>query len=359
MQQSWQANEVFMSVLHDLSSIEVITPNLKRRLSGVTATVARLVPVQRNYINIVATGYGLPKEVPCARLWQMLALPRDRWRVWHARRNDEMLIGWLLKAFGRRKLRLVFTSADPRERTGWTKFLLSKMDATIGTSQKTAAVMPEGCVVIPHGVDTGFFHPEGPSRRFFPDYHRVIGCFGRIRDDKGTHVFIEAMCRVLPHYPNWSALALGRVTPQWQGYMHSLQILVQEAGLEERIKLLPEMPVGQINQGYRGLSLFVAPSIEEGFGLTPLEAMAAGVPTIATRGAGAYSDLVDEGRTGFLFEAGNVEDLAAYIRCYLDDPQKLAAAGQAARAHVLENFSIETEAKALVEVYRRLLDGAG
>ena len=48
-----------------LENIEVIAPNLKRRLSGVTATIARLLPVQAQSIGIVATGSGLPAQLPC------------------------------------------------------------------------------------------------------------------------------------------------------------------------------------------------------------------------------------------------------------------------------------------------------
>ena len=71
----------------------VVAPNLKRRLSGVTATVVRLIPVQAKMIAIRATGPGLPPDVPHIPLLRAATLPRDRWRVWHARRNTEMLLG--------------------------------------------------------------------------------------------------------------------------------------------------------------------------------------------------------------------------------------------------------------------------
>ena len=58
----------------------------------VTTTVLRLVPVQAREIGIVATGPGLPPEVPHVSLWRVPFLPR-RTRVWHARRNNEMVLG--------------------------------------------------------------------------------------------------------------------------------------------------------------------------------------------------------------------------------------------------------------------------
>ena len=71
----------------DLTQIAVITPNLKRRLSGVTTTVVRLIPIQARLIGITTTGPGLPPELPHITITQCLTLPRDRWRVWHARRR--------------------------------------------------------------------------------------------------------------------------------------------------------------------------------------------------------------------------------------------------------------------------------
>ena len=81
----------------DLSEIQVVAPNLNRRLSGVTSTIVRLVPLQREKINIVSFGVGLPDGFPKLSLMQLLKLgstkPKNgQFRVWHARRNIEMLL---------------------------------------------------------------------------------------------------------------------------------------------------------------------------------------------------------------------------------------------------------------------------
>jgi mannosyltransferase len=104
------------------------------------------------------------------------------------------------------------------------------------------------------------------------------------------------------------------------------------------------------------LDLFVAPQRWEGFGLTPLEAMACGVPVVATR-VGAFEELIAEGETGQLIAPEDVARMAEGVRGYLDAPERMAAGGQAARDHVVENFDIEGEAAALVDVYRALLEG--
>ena len=90
-----------VSQIPALSPIEVIAPNLKRRLSGVTATVVRLIPIQARQIGIVTTGPGLPPSLPHISLSSLPFLPRDRWRVWHARRNTEMALGLILRGLFR------------------------------------------------------------------------------------------------------------------------------------------------------------------------------------------------------------------------------------------------------------------
>ena len=103
--------------------------------------------------------------------------------------------------------------------------------------------------------------------------------------------------------------------------------------------------------------MFAAPARWEGFGLTPLEAMACGVPTVAAR-VGAYETLIRDGETGTLVPREDVDALATALDRWLSDDAGREAAGRAARAHVEENHAIESEARTIVAVYRRLLDQA-
>ena len=75
----------------------VIVPNFKIRLSGVTSTIIALLPIQSKLISMKATGPGLPKDLPHIPLIKLIFLSREISRVWHARRNTEMLVGILLK----------------------------------------------------------------------------------------------------------------------------------------------------------------------------------------------------------------------------------------------------------------------
>lgn len=342
-----------------LSQIEVIAPNLKRRLSGVTATVARLIPVQVRQIGIVTTGPGLPPDLPHLPLWRMAVLPRDRWRVWHARRNVEMLLGLILRHVLRRKLRLLFTSASQRRHSGYTRWLISTMDAVVATSARTAGYLKRPSTVILHGIDAVGFAPS-PHRAALRDRLGLpdavlIGCYGRIRAQKGTGDFVAAMLALLPQRPDVVALVMGRATGAHVAYLAGLKAQVNAAGLTDRILFLPEVTVDQMPDWYRVLDIYVAPQRWEGFGLTPLEAMACGVPVVATR-VGAFEELVAPAETGALVDPGDVTALATAIATLIDDPALRTRQSAAARLRVEHRFRIEDEASALIAVYRQLLD---
>ncbi len=351
-----------------LGAIEVIAPNFKRRLSGVTSTIVRLVPLQARKIAIRATGLGLPPHVPRIPLWQTLFLPRRRagrpvWRVWHARRNVEMLFGLMLRRLCRRRLRLLFTSASQRRHTWLSRALIRRMDAVVATSEATRRYLEVPAVVIRHGIDLAGFHPrEGEAKRALrrrlglPEGAPIVGNFGRIRAQKGTDVFVEAMLEVMVARPDVIGIVLGRATGRHAAFAEDLARRVAAAGMAERLRFLPEVPVHEIADWHGALDLFVAPQRWEGFGLTPLEAMASGVPVVATT-VGAFPELLAPGETGMLVPPGDAAAMAAAITAYLDDPQRRAREGAAGRARVERHFRLEQEADALIGVYRALLDG--
>ncbi|NHF73641.1 glycosyltransferase family 4 protein [Paracoccus xiamenensis] len=343
----------------DPRQIEVVAPNLKKRLSGVTATVVRLIPVQARMIGIVTTGPGLPDELPHIPLSTAATLPRDRWRVWHARRNTEMALGLIYRRVLGRRYKLLFTSAAQRHHTGFTKWLIRQQDALIATSPQAASYLERPAKVILHGVDTQVFHPAEDKRALReslgldPDAV-LIGCFGRVRAQKGVDLLVRAALRLFAERPRAQMVFTGRITSDNQQFTDELRAEIAAAGLPDRIRFLGELPWEDVVRHYQAMDLFAAPARWEGFGLTPLEAMACGVPVVATR-VGAYETLIREGQTGSLVPPDDLDALTEALRHWLDDAPAREAAGPAARAHVVANHAIEDEARAIVEVYRGLL----
>ena len=132
--------------------------------------------------------------------------------IWHARRNDEMIVGVLLRALGW-PLKLVFTSAAQRHHTWITRWLIRRMDAIIATNEISASFLKRASTVIPHGVDIDTYAPPADRAAAFAEAklpgRYAIGCFGRVRAQKGTDVFVDAMCRLLPRYPDFTAVIVG------------------------------------------------------------------------------------------------------------------------------------------------------
>jgi len=340
----------------DMSRIEVIAPNFKRRLSGVTSTIIQLVPVQAQTLGIVTLGPGLPDGLPKMRLRQLPALFRrpasGRLRIWHARRNIEMIAGIFLRDILRAPLRLVFTSAAQRHHKPFTKRLIRRMDGVIATSERSARYLEVPHTVVMHGIDLDSFHPpSSPGDNFsasgLPGRY-AVGCCGRIRHQKGTDLFVEAMIALLPRFPEWTAIITGRVTAEHRAFGEELKKRVSEAGLSDRIFFLGEVP--DIKIWYRRLSLYVAPSRNEGFGLTPLEAMASATAVVASD-AGAYSEMVVEGETGAVVPAGDSSALTEAIGRYLADPSLAAAHGENGLQVVRSKFRLEREARGIEHVY--------
>jgi L-malate glycosyltransferase len=103
--------------------------------------------------------------------------------------------------------------------------------------------------------------------------------------------------------------------------------------------------------------LLLLPSASESFGLVALEAMAAGVPVVATR-VGGLPEVVEDGVTGFLGAVGDVEGMAEAALSVLTDPARWGQVSAAARAAAVERFGVEVVLPQYEAYYRRILDGA-
>jgi mannosyltransferase len=343
----------------DFSEVEVVATNFNWRQSGGTTAVVQLVPEQAKTLKIAALGFDLPGQVPRMR-WRdvpkLFRRPASRpFRIYHCRRNNEMMLGIFLRHVLRVPLRLIFNSAGQRRHKTLTRWMLRRMDAVIATSERSGSFLEVPYTVVPHGTDFERFHPPRVSE---DDYAAsglpgkyAIGCTGRIRRQKGTDLFVDAMLRLLPHYPDWTAVIAGRTTSDNLGFERELKSRIAAAGLTQRIVFLGD--VDDVSLWYRRFTLFVAPSRQEGFGLTPLEAMASETAVVASD-AGSYPLMIRPGINGTIVPAGDEDALFAAIEPYFRAPRLAKEQGRAALEFVHDNFSIEAEARGVRAVYDRL-----
>jgi len=338
--------------------LQLIVPNLHRRYSGVTATNRMVAPKLAKMFRAAWLGSHAPEGIARMGFGDLVKLWRRRAPlIWHARRNDEMIVGVLLRALGW-PLKLVFTSAAQRHHTWITRWLISRMDAIIATSALSASFLKRESTVVMHGVDTGRYAPPADRAAAFADGklpgRYAIGCFGRVRAQKGSDVFVEAMCLLLPRYPDFSAVIVGAIVPEQQGFANGLKARNAAAGLQSRIAITGEVEIEEVQRWYQRLTIYAFTSRNEGFGLTLIEAMASGAALVASR-AGAAEFVVEDGVTGVLTPPGDVDALVAALEPLMRDPVAAAEMGVRARARVLEKFRLDAEANAIAAVYRTLV----
>jgi mannosyltransferase len=347
-----------------LDEIEVIIPNLKRRYSGGTAVNRTIAPLIAERCRAGWFGLDRPQGVARLSVGDLLRLrlhhPKRRSaRIWHARRNTEMLLGLLLKRLGWR-LKLIFNSAGQRRKTPYTDFLIARMDAVIATSETSASFLRRPATVIHHGVDVETYLPPADRLAAFaatglPGKYG-IGTFGRVRRQKGVDLFVEAACRLLPKYPDFTAVVIGFVSVDNRLFVEGLKQRIAAAGLSDRIRFLGELPIEEVPLWYQRISIYVFASRVEGFGLTMLEAMAAGDAVVATRAGSAETVIVD-GETGMLAPIDDVDGLVQALETLMRNPERIADMGAGARARVVKDFSRDREVDEIVSVYRKLWEG--
>ncbi|WP_298428875.1 glycosyltransferase family 4 protein [uncultured Jannaschia sp.] len=340
---------------------ELIVTNFNPNFTGVSATAAGVVRHQAARYDMALAGRALPDCPAPITLAEARAQSRDHgdrpFAIWHVRRNPEMQAGIWARDVLRLPIRLVFTSAAQRRHSAWPRWLISRMDAVIATTEAAATYVPHVRAVVPHGVDTDRWAPTEDraaawAATGYGGTHGVAA-IGRIRPEKGTDRFVEAMLRLLPTRPGLTALVIGQAGRGHAAFEADLRARVAAAGLADRILFPGEVAAGDLPRLMRALSALVALPRYEGYGMTPLEAMASGVPFVATD-TGHFARFAGAQAGRILPDGDDVPEAAAKaLPDLLDDPD----AGRAARARAVAEFGIDREVAGIGAVYDMLWDG--
>ena len=208
-----------------------------------------------------------------------------------------------------------------------------------------------------NGVDTEKFIPSSVRERaVLPgDFSRadkiVIGTVGRMEAVKDQITLAHAFVRLVKEYPggheNLRLIMVG------DGALREpARSILEAAGLAQAAWLPGERE--DVPEILRALDVFVLPSLAEGISNTILEAMASGLPIVATD-VGGTAELVDQGQTGFLVPRGEPGVLADAIRVYVDNPDLRRLHGDNARKRSEDEFSIDTMVQRYQDVYDDLL----
>lgn len=345
--------------------VEIILGNSNKRFSGVTSTMLQVLRYQQKRANVAVLGtHNMPETVHTLSYLRFVwlcrrPLPNGRHRVFHARRNDEMIQALIAKKLFGAKIKIAFTSTAQRQHSGFSRWLMRQMDAIISTCSEAASYLVErpADVIIPHGVDIATFTPALSRALAWQETQlpgRVgIGIFGRVRHSKGVDILVEAVMPLLPKYPDLTVVVCGECAPKDQAFLAELQKTITDAQVSDRFVFLGKQPFSSLPKLFQSMSLVAALSRKEGFGLTPLEAMACGTAVITSE-AGAWRDIIRNGIDGFCISTDDVRAVTAKIDLLLGDLESTYAMGEKARAYMVDAYSVEREAERLTDFLRGL-----
>lgn len=352
------------SALSSQSEIELIIGNSNPNFSGVTSTMLQVLHHQKNMIGLRVMGkHYLPDPLLNIGFLDVAKLCRKpladgRWRVFHARRVDEMIQALLLKYLFRAKIKIVFSSAAQRHRAGFTRWLTRRMDAVVATCNASARYLSvEPDAIVYHGVREDVYVPAKDKTRAWQALNFSgkygIAILGRVRKQKGVHLFVEACIALFSKYPLYTAIVVGPISTKNKPFVRELIDRVAQAGLSDRIIFTGELPVENIPGIYSSLSLVAALSDNEGFGLTVLEAMSSGAAVLATE-AGAWKEIVANDVDGYIVPVNDLNAVIEKMDKLLADPGRLIRMGDAGRKKILKNYTVEREAQMLCDIFRKL-----
>jgi glycosyltransferase involved in cell wall biosynthesis len=198
-----------------------------------------------------------------------------------------------------------------------------------GVAQRAYGVPPERLAVVPEPVDLEVWDdqfararaPGRPPGREGP----VVLCVARMYPRKRLGDLLRAAPLVRAAVPGARFRVVGR-GPEWD----AVRALHAHLGLAGAVDLLGDVTLGELAAEYAGADAFCLPSVQEGFGIVFLEAMAAGLPVVACRAA-AIPEVVLDGATGVLVPPRDPEALAAALVALLRDPDRARALGREGR----------------------------
>jgi glycosyltransferase involved in cell wall biosynthesis len=243
------------------------------------------------------------------------------WQTWRAR--------WVSRWVYRRVERIIAVSTPIRRR-------LVERD---GVHPDLITIVPNAVVSAPEP------RPEDPPAGL--SGNPLVGVVARLQPEKGVANFLKAAARVARHFPEAHFVIAGDGPLRQE-----LVALAEDLGLRDRVRFLGFRSDASELMG--SLDVLVVPSLTEGSPLVTLEAMAAGVPVVASA-VGGIPDQIRDGKEGLLVAPGDTGAMAEAIAALLRDPARARTLAEAGRRRATSEFGHAVMVRRIEDVYREVL----
>jgi len=254
---------------------------------------------------------------------------------------------------------------SPAERSWLEPDVARRVDTVVATCSdeafelKALGVPSNRIAVVPCGVDTAHFTPNGPVA---PRTERLrIMTVGRLVQRKGIGIAIQALARLVARGLDAELVIVGgagdaahlEVEPE----VARLERIIESTGMRDRVTLAGRIEHDDLPEMYRSADVVVCAPWYEPFGIVPLEAMACGRPVVATS-VGGLIDTVVEDVTGVHVPTRDPEALADALESLLTDAERRARYGAAGRRRAVSRYAWRRVALETARVYATLTDAA-
>jgi glycosyltransferase involved in cell wall biosynthesis len=372
----------------EISSAGVQTRDIARALGGraqfrvLTTAVDRSlpshavvdgVPVDRLAIDVDSLRSRLAAGVSLASTFIRISRDIDLVHI-HGFSSKNVPVAVLARLFGKPTILSLHTagqddpgSVEARGRLAMWAYrgadLFMSVSPQLSQQYRQSSLPPEKLEDVPNGVDTTRFRPASVAERAalrrelgLPGDARIVLFVGFFSRDKRPDMLFEAWRRVVSRTTVATALVcVGATASSYFEVDPALAIGMRadaaRAGLSDRLILVE--PTHAIDSYFRSADIFALPSAREAMPMALLEAMACGLPCVATRLPRVTDVIIEEGSSGLLID--DVEQLAAALETLLREPGRAAALGARARETAVARFSIEQTANRWLSAYHRVL----
>jgi len=288
--------------------------------------------------------------------WRGVRDPLGAYRFWRCLRNCDFAI--VHQHFGARSIRqLIRLSSDARlvvhlhgrvlepGSAGSVPVAVRGADLIIAASRAVAREIPNLKPIVVHASVES--QKEYWAEHTTPRTATVIGAACRLAPLKGLLDLIRAVALLCPEFPTLR-LEIAGTGPQRE----DLEKEVGRLGLTGRVRFLGwQRDLGPI---FRSWDIFAMPSLEEGFGMVALEAMAEGLPVVATS-VGGLPEVIEDLQTGYLVPPSDVTTLSGRLRLLILDPKRSRAMGAAGRERARNHFSVDRMVAEIEAIYDSLV----